>query len=201
MTALSNLVRVLGAVNSALLTVSRNIAWVLLVAMVAIIVLQVVYRYIPWLDAFSWTEEAARSLMIWMMALIGPTAYRWGGFVSIDMFKDALPRPWSNILNLILMTLATAVLWFLLKNAWNHFNSGFLFNASGLNRLLQDSGINQTFGTNLQFKLAWIYLAMSVCFSLMLLVNIELVLREIGRIFFDEKAFPDPRPHSVMSAE
>jgi len=201
MTTLAGIVRGLGALNSALLTVSRNIAWVLLVAMVAIIVLQVVYRYIPWLDAFSWTEEAARSLMIWMMALIGPTAYRWGGFVSIDMFKDALPRPWSNILNLVLMLIATGVLWFLLTNAWNHFNSGFLFNASGLNRLLQDSGINQTLGTNMQFKLAWIYLAMTVCFTLMLLVNIELVLREIGRIFYDDESFPDPQPHGVMSAE
>jgi TRAP-type C4-dicarboxylate transport system permease small subunit len=58
--------------------------------MVLIIMLQVVFRYILG-NALAWPDEGARFLMLWMTALIAPTAYRWGGFVSIEMVKDLLP--------------------------------------------------------------------------------------------------------------
>ncbi|WP_349360783.1 TRAP transporter small permease subunit [Stappia sp.] len=173
----------LGYINATVLRLTRTAAWLLLVVMVVVILLQVVFRY-GFNNALPWPEEAARSMMIWMMALIAPSAYRWGGFVSIDLLKDLLPARLSSLLNLILLLLAAAVLWILLNQAMAHFRSGFLFTATGL-----------------KIKLAWIYLAMSVCFGLMLSVNLELSLREVGRLIGRPEDFPQPVTDAALSSE
>ena len=184
MKILKTCVDLLSTINATILRYTRSVAWVLIALMVAVILLQVFFRYVL-NNALPWTEEAARSMMIWMMAAIAPTAYRWGGFVSIDMLRDALPKRARGILTIILLLIATAVLGFLIVRAIDHFNSGFLFTASGL-----------------KIKLAWIYLAMTVCFGLMLSVNIEILLREFGRTFGNENDFPLPEtPHFMMPAE
>lgn len=185
-------------INSLLLTIGRNVSWVLLVAMVTVILMQVFYRYVL-NSALSWPEEASLALMIWMMALMAPSAYRWGGFVAIDLVSEALPKWPRFILVMVLLVIAGIVTAFLLNEAWIHYTSPILFNSSGLNRLLQDSGINQTLGTNLEFRAAYIYFGMVVCFALMLSVNIELIIRKIGQTFANPDRFPVPEPPSFMA--
>jgi TRAP-type C4-dicarboxylate transport system permease small subunit len=191
---------VLGRINEIVLSIGRNIAWVLMALMVFVILLQVFFRYVL-NGALSWPEEASLALMIWMMALIAPSAYRWGGFVSIDMLADQLPKWPKFLLTLFLVMAATVVLTFLLQQAWIHFSSPILFNSSGLNRLLQDSGLNSLLGTKLEFRAAYIYFGMVACFVMMLSVNIEALLRNLGQAFGRPADFPAPQIPDFFSAE
>lgn len=187
----------LTAVNSAALALGRQLAWIAMALMVAVILAQVFWRYA--LGApLSWPEEAARGLMIWMMGVIAPSAWRWGGFVAIDMLPSALPPRAAAVLRLAILGLALAVLVFLLQQAWTQYNARMLFNSSGLNRLLQDSGVNELLGTNIEFRTSAIFLAMSVLFAAMIAVSVELVLRAVGRLLWGPDAFPDPDLPYVM---
>ena len=174
MRVLAKLTAILSSVNSGILAIGRQIAWLALILMVLIILLQVFFRYVL-NNALPWPEEAARALMIWMMALIAPTGYRWGAFVSINMVVDSLPHLVRRILTLAILILATVILIVLIQQAVRQFNSGFIFRSSSLG-----------------MALAWIYLAMTVCFGLMMSVNVELILRTLGRAFGKEEDFPKP---------
>jgi len=195
--ALNGILSVLTRINTALLAFGRTLGWIALMVMVFVILAQVFFRY-ALNNALPWPEEAARALMIWMMALVAPSAYRWGGFVSIDLLADALPRIARNILLLAIFVLSLVVLVIMLSHAWTHFSSPILFNSSGLNRLLQNTGINQALGTNLEFRTSYIYLAMSVCLALMISVSAELILRLIGRMAAGEDAFATPEMPVTM---
>ncbi|TCD16329.1 TRAP transporter small permease [Oricola cellulosilytica] len=190
----------LGRINEVVLALGRNIAWVLMALMVFIILLQVFYRYVL-NSALPWPEEAALALMIWMMGLIAPSAYRWGGFVSIDMLSEQLPKWPRFVLTLFLVITATVVIVFLLQQAWIHFSSPILFNSSGLNRMLQDSGINALLGTRLEFRAAYIYFGMVTCFAMMLSVNIEVLLRNLGQTLGSPDDFPAPQIPEFFGAE
>ncbi|MBC8158558.1 MAG: TRAP transporter small permease subunit [Rhodospirillales bacterium] len=175
MRLLAKITALLGAVNTAILTAGRQIAWVALVVMVFVILLQVFCRYVL-NNALPWPEEAARSLMIWMMAFMAPSGYRWGAFVSIDLIPDALPPVVRRALHMAIFVLSTIILVILLEKATKHFGSGFIFRSSSL----------------MHMPLAYIYLAMSVCLGLMLSVNIEMIMRTIGRTFGNVDDFPKP---------
>ena len=73
--------------------------------MVIVILLQVFFRYVL-NNALPWPDEAARFLMLWMTGLIAPSAYRWGGFVSIDMIISSMPKVAGNVLTLLLLILS-----------------------------------------------------------------------------------------------
>ena len=185
---LHTLVRWWSAVNVTALGIGRTVGWALLMVMVAVILAQVWWRYVL-NSPLSWPEEAARAAMIWMMALVAPTAYRRAGFVAIDLVPDMLPRRMRGVLDLFILALSLAALVVMASHAWTHFSSPILFNSSGLNRLVQDSGINALLGTAIEFRESYIYLAMSVCLWLLISVNLELILRAIGRTFgVDENA-------------
>ncbi len=197
------MVRVLSPLSAfigSVLAVGRQIAWIALAAMVFVILLQIFFRY-ALNNALPWPEEAARALMIWMMALIAPSAYRHAGFVSIDMLPDLLPRSIQLALRLLILILSLIVIAIMLNHAWAHFSAPLLFDSSGLNRLLQDSGINQILGTEIQFRTAYVYLAMSVLLVLMILVSIELILRLTGRIIFGDDAVPELKPPVSMGGD
>ncbi len=163
----------LAALNSALLAVGRTLAWMCVALMVGAILLQVFFRYIL-NDALPWPEEVARALMIWMMALVAASGYRWGSFVAIDLVSGFLTERVAKFLKLALLILAGVVLVELFVLAIEFFQRGF-----------------RTRAASFHLSRAWIYLAMPVCFGSMLLVNIELVLREIGQLFGRPEDFPD----------
>lgn len=181
MRALAKTTALLSAVNSGILAIGRQIAWVALVVMVFVILLQVFMRYVL-NNALPWPEEAARSLMIWMMAFMAPSGYRWAAFVSINMVVDSMPPLLRRTLVLALLGLATIILAVLLQHSTKHFNSGFIFRSSSL-----------------KIPLAYIYLAMTVCFGLMMSVNIEMILRTLGRIFGNKDDFPKPALPKFMT--
>lgn len=194
------LLSLLCRLNDVILAVGRRIAIGAMVLMVFVILLQIFYRYVL-NNALPWPEEAARALMIWMMALVVPTAYRHAGFVSIEMIPDLLPHKIRSLLLFSILLLCTAVLIVMLNHAWAHFSAPLLFDSSGLNRLLQDSGINGLLGTNLAFKTAYVYLAMSVMLIAMLLVSAELILRQIGSFIWSDSEFPPLARPAYMGGE
>ena len=183
MSSYRKVLTVLETFNTHMLAIGRQIAWVLVALMVAAILLQVFYRYVL-NDALPWPEEVARALMIWMMGLVAASGYRWGSFVAIEMFSDFMPKLIKNTLKILLLALALAVLAQLFYLAIEFFQRGF-----------------RTRAASFHLPRAWIYLAMPVCFGSMLMVNIEMLMRELGRAFGDPDNYPEPAKPAIAGAE
>ena len=82
---------ILEKINTFFLRIGRQFAWIAIFLMVIVILVQVFFRYVL-NNALPWPDEVARFLMLWMTGLIAPSAYRWGGFVSIDLLERFLPK-------------------------------------------------------------------------------------------------------------
>lgn len=63
-----------------------------MVAVVAIAVLQVFFRYVVG-ASLSWSEEALRYTMIWISSLGVGLAYSRGEMIGMNLLVDILPRP------------------------------------------------------------------------------------------------------------
>ncbi len=198
MNAFSRILSLIASVNAGVLKIGRGLGLAAMVLMVVAILLQIFFRYVL-NNALPWPEEAARALMIWMMALVAPSAYRHAGFVSIDLVADMLPRKLRSTLIMAILLLSLVVLIVMLGHAWSHFAAPLLFDSSGLNRLLQDSGINQLLGTSIEFKTAYIYLAMTVLLVMLISVSIELIMRLVGQLLWGDEAFPVPSTPITMT--
>ena len=98
------LLNILQYLNTFFLRIGRQLAWIAILLMVMVILLQVFFRYVL-NNALPWPDEVARFLMLWMTALIAPSAYRWGGFVSIDMIIGSFTKLIGNLISLILLIL------------------------------------------------------------------------------------------------
>ncbi|MEO1314143.1 MAG: TRAP transporter small permease subunit [Pseudomonadota bacterium] len=203
--------RLLTGINSFILRIGRFLAWTALALMVVVILIQVVYRYIPTLDALPWPEEAARFLMLWMTGLIAPSAYRWGGFVAIDMVPRALPQTVAAILMLALLALSAVVLIVAIYFGSRHVSSGCLFNSATL-YVPFDLKLDLLSPCSTPFfewggfawarvKLAWMYLSLLVGVCLMLAVNVELILRSLILLFDPEADVPIDRETIAAGAD
>ena len=166
--------------NDVLLAVGRFLAILALIAMVGLILGQVFFRYVLD-DAPAWTEEGARFGMLWMAGLMAPLAYRTGGFVAIDMLERALPRFLSGLLGLLLLLLSLAVLMVMLDKGLN--NHVFALSGRGNSPSLRMplGWLNEAWGT-VRFKNNWVYAALALGVGLLILVNVELLLRQIIKL-------------------
>ena len=162
-------------VNNVLLGIGKILAVIALAVMVCLILGQVFFRYVL-NDAPNWTEEGARFGMLWMTGLMAPLAMRMGGFVAIDMLERALPRVLAGILTLFLLGIS---LWVLIiawdKGLNNHVDSLSGRGASASLRIpLEIFG-----GENIKFRNNWQFASLFVGVNLMILVTIELMLRQL----------------------
>ena len=160
-------------INTFFLRIGRQIAWIAILLMVIVIIIQVFFRYVL-NNALPWPDEVARFLMLWMTGLIAPSAYRWGGFVSIDMLQRFLPKILSNILVFLILIISLTVLLIGFEMGLKHINAGWIFSSSSIKIPLSLIG-----GQTEAMKLAWMYMSLPVGIFLLILVNIELVLRTI----------------------
>lgn len=145
--------------------------------MVSLILGQVFFRYVL-NDAPAWTEEGARFGMLWMTGLMAPRAYGRGGFVAIDMVESALLRIMAGVLMLILLGLSLWVLVVMLdKGINNHvFSLSGRGNSPSLRIPLNYLGEGWE---AIRFKNAWVYAALATGVFLLILANIELIIRQI----------------------
>lgn len=168
------LLRLLAGINTVILRVSRHIAWMALGLMVLVILTQVFFRYLL-NQGLAWPDELARFLMLWMTALMAPSAFRWGGFVAIDMVAATLPRAVGPFLTLALYLISLTVIVVALTYGWSHsMGFGGQFNSGSLRIPLDWFG-----GEMVRVKLRYMYGSLLVGMVLLLMVNIELVLRSV----------------------
>ena len=173
--------------NDHTLRVGRTIAWVLLAMMTFIVLYQVFMRYVL-NDAPSWSETAARALMVWMTFLVAPSAYRWGAYVSIETLTHSLRGrsryTVSLLTNVIALVLIVVMLWL----SFDFVDRGFTRRAQGLPAAF----------LGIPMKAAWIRLAMPVGFLLMTTVAVELIVKDFLRLRHPERADKSPRPDFML---
>jgi TRAP-type C4-dicarboxylate transport system permease small subunit len=183
MATFKTLVGFFSRANDVLLAFGRQVAWICIALMVATILLQVFMRYVL-NAALPWPEEAARALMLWMTGFVAPSAFRWGGFVAIDTIREAVKGMPGRVLSFLLLIIAMVVLLTMLRYGIKHVQSGMLFRAGSL-----------------PIKLAWIYAALPVGVSLMLLVGIELLLKQIHQFVDPSVEYITDKAATSFSAE
>lgn len=184
-------------VNTQVLRVGRSIGWIALALMVFVILLQVFFRYVV-NNALNWPDEAARFLMLWMTGLMAPSAYRWGGFVAIDMLPQALPRVAGLVLSLFILVLSLVVLIIGVQHGYEHtFGFGGKFNSSSLRIPLEWAGME-----TIKVKLKFMYMSLFVGMILLISVNIELILRNLILLLDADAELPsDDAPDLLQSAD
>jgi TRAP-type transport system small permease protein len=161
----------LGAVNAALLALGRWLGATCVGVMVVIILVQVYFRYML-NDALAWPEEAARFLMLWMTGLMAPTAFRRGGFVSIEMLVRFLPRRPAAALTIILLALSLAVLVIGIQISWSEVTGlGGRFTTDSLAVPKPD------FSGWVKVPKSWMMASLLIGLGLLISVCVELMLR------------------------
>ena len=171
-------------INTFILRIGRQFAWIAILLMVIVIIIQVFFRYVL-NNALPWPDEVARFLMLWMTGLIAPSAYRWGGFVSIDMLQRFLPKTLSNILIFLILIISLTVLLIGFEMGLRHINAGWIFSSSSIKIPYSLLG-----GKTEAMKLAWMYMSLPVGIFLLISVNIELTLKTILSTFSSQINFP-----------
>ena len=172
--------------NDHVLRIGRAISLVAIALMVLAILIQVFFRY-ALNNALPWPDEAARFMMLWMMGLMAPMAYRIGGFVAIDMLIEALPKTLGSLLSLILLIISGFVLVMAVQIGWGEitgfsgkFATSSLFvpgNGTGICEALGAKGVGS--GPWCRVPRSWMMLSFFLGMLFMLIVNIELILRTL----------------------
>lgn len=177
MGAFTRLLNGLGAFNAGLLWLGRLLGATAMGLMVLIILAQVFFRYVIG-NALPWPEEAARFLMLWATGLMIPTAYRRGGFVSVEMLVSFLPRIVGRLLGLALLALALVVL-----------VAGFRIGLSEVTgfggRFATDSlkvPASLALDTWVKVPKSWMMASLVTGLAMLILVNIELMLRGLAEL-------------------
>jgi len=172
--------------------VGSRVSAMALALMVVVILLQVFFRYVM-NNALPWPDEAARFLMLWLTGLMAPIALRQGGFVAIETISQFLPNRMMSLLTMFLLILSLAVLCVAVQLGWKHVNSGWLFASASLTLPLNLIGMSAV-----KLKLAWMYSSLFVGSALMLIVTIELILRQFITLFGHKHLL---RPLIVIESE
>lgn len=185
MSFLLALATVLKAINDLLLRIGRGIGVVAVAAMVVAILIQVFFRYIL-NNALPWPDEAARFCMLWMTGLMAPTAFRSGGFVAIDVIDSLLPSKALQLLQIILLVVCLVVLIFAVQIGWKEVNGlGGRFATASL-YVPTSLGFNEWY----RVPRSWMMLSLFVGVALLILVNVELILRRVISLFGGGESLP-----------
>ncbi len=193
---LLTLTSALGRVNAAVLTAGRALGAVCMAAMVVIILAQVFFRYVVG-SALAWPEEAARFLMLWAAGLMIATAFRRGGFVSIDMLVRLLPRRAASGLSLILLGLSMVILVVALGISWG--------DVTGIGGRFETDSLKAPMSFDLsvweKVPRSWQMTSMLVGLVMMIAVCAELMLRNLIAVLGAGDALPEIADAITMGAE
>lgn len=182
---LLGLIGVLKTFNDHVLRVGRVLAAVALGLMVIFILAQIFYRYVL-NNALPWPDEAARFMMLWMTGLIAPSALRRGGFVAIDLVERILPAIVGTLLTLTLFIIGLIVLIYAVQIGYSDM-TGFGGRAKTASLYIPTS-----FGFDEWFRLprSWMFASLVVGVALMIVVSVELILRQIVTLLGGEDRLP-----------
>ncbi|WP_299622677.1 TRAP transporter small permease subunit [uncultured Tateyamaria sp.] len=173
----------ISAVNAFVLRFGRGIGIIAIAFMVAAILIQVVARYV-FNNALPWPDEAARFCMMWMTGLMAPTAFRRGGFVALDMISGFMSKRVAAMLGLVLLLISLLILIVAVQIGYKEV-TGF----GG--RFATASLYLPTFDGWFRVPRSWMMLSLLVGVILLLVVNIELILRSIVTMLGGGDKLPD----------
>lgn len=174
------------AVIAALRLVDRTVtrtalgaAMLLLAAMACITMWQVVTRFV--LDAPStWSEVAARSLMIWMVYLGLCVTVRSGSLIAIDLLMRSLSGRARQALALVVAGVGLAVLLVMMRYGWEMMERAGRQSIAGL--------VNPLTGDTV--SIAWVYAAVPVGAALSSVALVARLVEELA----GEVPTPAPDP-------
>lgn len=173
----------LAAFNERVCNGGRDLAGWLLMAMTAIVLVQIVFRYV-FNSSLVWSEEVAKALMVWSAFLVAPWGYRMGANVAIEMFVDPFSRRVRRALGLALNLL---VLWI----AGVFFVESFGFWQRGLDIL----------AASLPIPMAVFYTIVPFAFAGLLAVGVELVARDLLSLLRPTEDYTIPGTDRPMEGE
>ncbi len=154
----------LAAVNARVAQWGRAGAGGVLAAMLVVIMLQVMSRYV-FNSSLSWTEELSKSLMVWSAFLVAPWALRTGANVGVDMFLEAMPSRARFFIELVVSALILWIIFILFRES-----VGFV--ARGL----------QSRMATLPVTTGYVYLIVPVSLGAMALAGAEVFLRQLREL-------------------
>jgi len=101
--------------------IDRIVKWLcigLMLFMLIVVLFQVISRKIPFIGSFSWTEELARYLMLWLVFLGSSHIANASSYIRVTFLVEKLSAKMQKVLNII-----TKVLILLTSGyfAWNCF--------------------------------------------------------------------------------
>jgi len=169
--AIDGPIAVLAGANARL---SRAFVWLaglILMVMLAVVLLQVLFRY-GLNNSLAWTEELSKTMMVWTAFLVAPWAYRNGSNVAIEMLVEAVDRRLRLALRIGINLL---VLWILVV----FLDAGFGFVARGFAIQAASIGVD----------MAWFYMIVPTGFAALALVGIELLLRDAAALITGDDGY------------
>lgn len=194
MSLLIFIMQVLCKFNNFILRICRNLGVLAVVLMVVAILIQVFFRYIL-NNALPWPDEAARFCMLWMTGLMAPTAFRRGGFVAIDFINQFIPSIINVILSMALLLLSLLVLITSVQIGYAE--------VTGFGGRFATASLYIPVSIDLQnwyrIPRSWMMMSLLIGCVLLILVNLELIGRNI--IFKLGKGNLLPKIHDDTSME
>jgi len=130
---------------------------------VVVVFMQVVARYV-FNDPFSWSEEMARYIQVWMILLASSICIRKGSHLSVDYATHSLPLKYKKILKIVVNLLIMFFLFVMTFYGWKIIIVIFGHQTSSAMRI----------------PMYLIYLALPICGLLMILENLISLLKLIG---------------------
>jgi len=182
-TMLRKTLGLLSVVNEWISVTARNTAGMLLIAMTAIVLTQIVFRYVL-NDSLIWTEEVSKTMMVWGAFLIAPWAYRNSANVSIQMFTDELPLTLRRLLHLVLNVLVIWIIVVFWSESFGMVERGFAIRAASL-----------------PVQVGWFFFVVPVAFGAMLLVGIELLIRDVLALLHPQEDFEIAGAGEIVEGE
>lgn len=151
-------IRLLAAINAPIARWGRSFAAVLLAAMLAVAIAQIVSRA-AFNYTLDWAEEIARMALVWSVLLAAPLGYRSGGHVAISAFAESLPPRLLYATALLLNLLIGWICVVLLLESIGFVQRGLTIVASAV-----------------PIQMGYVYAVMPLSLAAMLLVACEAVL-------------------------
>ncbi|MBT8088960.1 MAG: TRAP transporter small permease [Gammaproteobacteria bacterium] len=173
----------LSVVNESISMTARNTSGMLLIAMTAIVLVQIVFRYVL-NDSLIWTEEVSKTMMVWGAFLIAPWAYRNGANVSIQMFTDELPIALRRLLHLLLNLLVIWIIVVFWSESFGMVERGFSIKTASL-----------------PIQVGWFFIVIPIAFGAMILVGVELLIRDVLALLHPKENFEIAGAGEIVEGE
>lgn len=135
---------------------------VAIVAILAVILIAAVFYRYALNDAFAWSEEGSKYLMVWLTFLGAPIALRHAAHINIDLLVKLFPPRGRQAFYLFIHLIIIATMGILLWKGWGFAQLGARQVASSFS-----------------LSMVWMYVAVPIGSALTCLVAVEHVLRAL----------------------